>query len=234
MMGADLAFIESEIHRRLLQEAVDDARRDPDVIGVMLTGSFARGDAYPGSDLDIHLLLRDGCRRDFRAELRQGILVECSYADEAHARSQLARDPMHVYSYLDGRILYDPEGRLGALVAAARARFATYRVPAKESRGIAHWLCSARIKIAAARDAGDRLRAAYIASTSSWEMLRGIWAAYDKPVPPSGALWAHLGDLPAGPPDIEAWLRRLFAGDTADRIEAAIEITDWVLSQLEE
>ncbi len=233
-MGQDLAFIESEVHRHLLWEVLDDARRDPDVVGVMLTGSLARGDAYSGSDLDVHILLRDGCSREFHAELYHGILVECSYTDEARARSSLARDPMHVYSYLDGRILYDPQGRLQALFSAARARFEAYRVLAEEAYGIAHWLRSARIKIAAARDAGDELRAAYVASTSSWEMLRGIWAAYDKPVPPCGALWAHLHDLPAGPPDIEAWLRRLFAGDTADRISAAIEIIDWVLPRLEE
>jgi hypothetical protein len=140
---------------------------------------------------------------------------------------------MHVYTYLDGRILYDPEGRLQALVSAARARFGAYRVPAEEAHGIAHWLHSARIKIVAARDAGDELRAAYVASTSSWEMLRGIWAAHDKPVPPSGALWAHLHDLPAGPPDVEAWLRMLFTGDTSARISAAIEIIDWVLPRLE-
>ena len=234
MTGPDLAFIESEVHRRLLREVLDDARRDPDVVGVMLTGSLARGDAYPGSDLDVHVLLRDGCSRDFKAELSQGILVECSYADEARARSKIERDPMHVYAYLDGRILYDPEGRLQALVSAARARFEGYRGPDEEAHRIAHWLHSARIKIAAARDAGDELRAAYVTSTSSWEMLRGIWAAYDKPVPPSGALWAHLHDLPAGPPDIEAWLRRLFAGDTCDRISAAIEIIDWVLPRLED
>ena len=233
-MGADLAFIESEIHHRLLQEVLDDAYRDSDAIGVMLEGSVARGDAYPGSDLDVHILLRDGCSREFYAELRQGILVECSYADEAHARSKLERDPMHIYSYLDGRILYDPEGRLQALVSAARACFEAYHVPAEEARGIAHWLKSSRIKIAAARDAGDELRAAYVASTSAWEMLRGIWAAHDRPVPPCGALWAHLHDLPAGPPDVEAWLRRLFAGDTPDRIGAAIEIIDWVLPRLEE
>jgi predicted nucleotidyltransferase len=233
-MGQDLAFIESEVHRHLLQEALDDARRDPDVIGVMLTGSLARGDAYPGSDLDVQILLRDGCSREFHAELRQGILVECSYADEALARSKLARDPMHVYSYLDGRILHDPQGRLETLVSAARARFEAYRVPAEEARGIAHWLHSARIKIAAARDTGDELRAAYVTSTSAWEMLRGIWAAYDKPMPPCGALWAHLHDLPAGPPDIAAWLRRLFVGATSDRIGAAIEIIDWVLPRLEE
>lgn len=94
-------------------------------------------------------------------------------------------------------------------------------------------LHSARIKIVAARDAGDELRAAYVTSTSAWEMLRGIWAVYDKPVPPGGALWAHLHDLPAGPPDIEAWLRVLFAGDTSDRTGVAIEIIDWVLPHLE-
>ena len=166
-MGADLAFIENEVHRRLLREAIDDARRDPDVIGIMLTGSLARGDAYPGSDLDVQILLRDGCSREFHAELRRGILVECSYADETRTRSKIEHDPMNVYSYLDGRILYDPGGRLEALVSAARARFDTYRVPAEEAHRIAHWLKSARIKIGAARDAGDELRAAYVAGTSA-------------------------------------------------------------------
>ena len=60
-MSIDLASIANETHRCLLQEILDRACRDDEVIGVLLTGSVARGDAYPGSDLDVFMPLRDGC-----------------------------------------------------------------------------------------------------------------------------------------------------------------------------
>ena len=232
-MSTDLSFVQHEVHRRLLAEILERACRDGDVTGVLLKGSVARGDAYPRSDLDIQILLRDGCRRPFHAQEREGILVECGYADDARARDRIARDPMWVYAYLDGRILHDPQGHLAALVRVARARCDAYRVSAGEKRAIAHWLKSARLKIVAARNAGDELRATYVASTSSWEILKGLWAVHDKPMPPAGAVWAHIRDLSLGPPDISAWLERLFAGRAPDRIRAAVEIIDWVLPILE-
>jgi len=229
----DLTFIQSEIHRLLLQQILDEADGDKEVIGVLLKGSVARGDAYPGSDLDVHVLLKDGCTRAFSSEERRGTLVECTYIDYPRARSKLERDPMHVYAYLDGRILYDPTGRLQELTDVARARFQTYRVSAKEKRKIAHWLKSAHIKIAAAQDAGDELRAAYVTGVTSWVILEGIWAVHEKPVPPCGAVWAHIQDLSPETPNIEAWLRRLFGEDASDRIQAAVEIIAWVVLILE-
>jgi hypothetical protein len=229
----DLSTIRGETHRRLLGGILDEVKRDGEAIGLLLKGSVARGDAYPGSDLDLQVLLGDGCSRTFRAEDKQGVLVEWTYVDGALARSTLERDPMNVYAYLDGRILYDPHGRLRALTGVARARYEAYRAPVREKRRIAHWLQSAKTKIVAARDAGDELRASYVASTTSWVILEGIWAACDKPVPPSGALWAHIPDLSTSSADVEACMQRLFGEDTSDRVVATLEIVDWVVPLLE-
>ncbi len=43
-----------------LEALLDRARHDRDVLAVMLFGSAARGDAHPGSDLDVCLVLRPG------------------------------------------------------------------------------------------------------------------------------------------------------------------------------
>ena len=229
----DLGFVQFERHRRLLCEVLERTRDDPEVLGVLLKGSVARGDAYPGSDLDVQILLRRrGCNRAFRSEVREGIVVECSFSDPDQARDKLARKPMWVYAYLDGRILYDPEGGLAALVALAHARFEGYCASATEKTRLAYWLESARQKIGAAMDAGDVVKAAYVASTTSWPILEALWAANDKPVPSCGSVWAHVGDLDRGPPGVEALLRRLFAGETADRVQAAVEIVDWAVPAL--
>lgn len=228
----DLSWVRSALHRELLQEILDQARCDADVAGILLKGSVARGDAYPGSDLDVQVLLRDGCSRPFQAEFRRGILVERSYADHALAQARLEKDPTWVYAYLDGRILYDPEGRLAQLVQAARTGFEHYRVPAATRDEISYWLQSARIKIVAALDAGDTFRAAYVAATTSWPILEGIWAANEKPMPPCGAVWAHVGDLTRGPPDVTGRLRLLFGGDMRERAGAALDLIAWIVREL--
>jgi predicted nucleotidyltransferase len=228
----DLGWVRSAVHRELLQEILDRARCDADIAGILLKGSVARGDAYPGSDLDVQVLLRDGCSRPFQAEFRRGILVERSYADDALAQSRLKKDPAWVYAYLDGRILYDPEGRLARLVQAAQTRFERYHAPAATRDEISYWLQSARIKMVAALDAGDTFRAAYVAATTSWKILEGIWAANEKPVPPCGAVWAHVGDLNRGPSDVTDRLRLLFGGDTRERAGAALDLIAWTVREL--
>jgi hypothetical protein len=112
--------------------------------------------------------------------------------------------------------------------------FETYRISGEERDGILYWLKSTRIKVVAAKDAGDRLKASYVSTVTSWKILEGIWAANDRPVPPCGAVWAHIKDLSKTPAYIEAWLQRLFVGNADDRIETAVEIMDWIIPLLEE
>lgn len=47
---------------RLRERAGDLLERRPDVMEVRLFGSLARGDAHPGSDADLFVIVRDGAK----------------------------------------------------------------------------------------------------------------------------------------------------------------------------
>jgi len=227
-MAQQFGFVTHERHRIIPTEVIEEAQADGDVTGLLLAGSVARGDAGPSSDLDIYVLLRDGCARAFRSEVRQGLLVEYKSADFARAHSQIERSPMEVYAYLTGRVLRDEGNRLAELTAFAHQTFQSYKTPGEERRGIRYWLQSADIKVRAALEAGEELKAAFIVGTTSWKMLEGVWAVNDRPMPPSGGVKAHLADLTLQPPPEADWFARLFLGDTSARIETALDLIGWL------
>lgn len=229
----DISFLAATRHRRLLDELLSELDHDERVTSVLLAGSLGRGDAPPGSDVDLVVLVADGVPAAFRSERRNGILIERNYQDEATAREQLAARPMRVYTYLDGRILRDATGGLTRLAAQARVQFATYRTPPKEREAIAYWLRSAQDKIRAAQEVEDLLRAAYWTSTTSWKLLEGLWAAHDRPMPPGGSVWAHLGDLSGVTPELARHLHVLFLGEAAARSAAIVTLIDATLLLLE-
>src|SRR5689334_5021800 len=67
----------------LLQRLLAEATADAEVVGVLLTGSLARGDALPGTDVDLRVILADGVERAAVDEVREGVMVEWGFPDEA-------------------------------------------------------------------------------------------------------------------------------------------------------
>ena len=221
------------IYQTLIQQIVDEAMYQKDILAVLLIGSVARGDALLGADLDLRFIVAPGVSRKAEPEVRQGILIERGYADMAQAQSKLATNPMKIYNYLDGHILFDPESLLAQLKEQALQLFKTYQYTKKEREGIAYWLKSARLKMNVALGAGDILKAAFVATTTSWEILVGLWAVNDKPMPPNSSVWFHLKDLSIVPHDLEETLKRLFCGETLTRVHTAMSLIDWILPYLD-
>lgn len=217
----------------LLEELVAEARRDDEVVGVLLTGSLARGDALPGTDVDLRVILGDGVSRPALHEVRGGVPVEWGYADERAARDALEKAPMHVYAYLDGRILHDPEGVLARLRQCAQERFDAYLVSEVERAELAANLRYPAEKVRVALAGGDLLKAAFVTATASWYLIEGLWAANDRPLPPNSSVRPHLRDL-AGPPEVENLYGELFLADAERRAEVALYLYDWVLGALGE
>ncbi|MFC3769083.1 nucleotidyltransferase domain-containing protein [Paenibacillus sp. GCM10012303] len=202
---ADLTFIRSGVRgAEMLEAAVADA----DVSGLMVSGSVARGDAAEGSDLDLYVLLKKGCSRDFYTGNHSGILLEIKYADFDKALDKLNRNSMEMYNYLDGHILYDPEGLVQKLSVIATENYNGYRSSRKDKKETAHWLLSAKTKMEAAAGAGDSLKASFVASTTSYKILEAFWLVNHKPMPPSGGVLAYLKDLEHGAALLEDWMSR--------------------------
>jgi predicted nucleotidyltransferase len=220
------------LYGKLVEDLVEEARGDEEIVGLLLTGSLARGDALPGTDIDLRYVLADGLTRAARSAPRDGVLVEQSFTDAAAARATLEANPMHVYAYLDGRILHDPLGVLAELRTLAERRFQAYRTPAEEKARIAFLLGCSQDKIDVAWNGGDLLKAAFVTGTSSWQIIEGLWAANDRPLPPNSSVRPHLGDLAAGPAGVEATYERLFLGDTVERVETAQELIGWIVTRL--
>lgn len=230
---ASLGFVQHPVHRAVLEDILAETQDDPEVVGVLLAGSVARRDAFPGSDLDLRVLLADGSESDFVSETRHGVSVEMNYRDFAGFAAKLEQNPMEVYAYLDGRVLLDRRDEWRLLRVLAQTRFENYRAGLETRRSMAYWLNASRIKLAAAWEAGDLLRASYIATTSTWKLLEGLWALNNRPMPPAGAMWAHLSDLRLAPDNLETLLEQVFVGGTLERLVAMLSLLDWVLVRLE-
>ncbi|MCS7067732.1 MAG: nucleotidyltransferase domain-containing protein [Meiothermus sp.] len=215
----------------LIAQVVEMLKSDPKVMGVLLTGSRARGDATPGSDVDFWVLLSGVNERKFRSEVRQGYRVELHFRNLVQARDKLRSHPMELYSHLDGKILYDPEGKLAELQSEAEQLYQSYQMPEAERKALAYRLESARRKLQTALDEQAQLKMGYLASTLSWNILEGLWAANQKPMPPAGAVLAHLSKLEAPLPHFEL-MNALFSADPLTRSKTALTLIDWVLPRI--
>ncbi|WP_340003760.1 nucleotidyltransferase domain-containing protein [Paenibacillus sp. FSL K6-0276] len=230
----DLSFIKSQVHHNLLADILQKAISDEEISGVMLCGSFARGDANEGSDLDIYIVLKNDYNRSFYAETKHGILIEIKYANVEKAREKLRLNSMEVYNYIDGNILYDSEGLLEGLSNYAMECFHDYKSKPKDKRETSHWLKSSKIKIQAAFQAGDVLKASFVVSTSSYKILEAFWLINNMPMPPNGGVLTHLKDLKVGSSYLEKWKEDLFLGSNEVRISTALEMIDFVTPFLEQ
>ncbi|MGE6539227.1 nucleotidyltransferase domain-containing protein [Bacillus luti] len=232
-MIGNLSFITYEQHKKLVQTIVAEILSIDTVNGCILIGSVSRGDAYPDSDLDLYILLEDGQKKKFHSEMREDILVEYKSADFNLIQVNFKNNPMELYSFLEGEILFDKSGELKKLKEIATYEFENYRVSSDKVKGIIHWLHSSLIKIQSALKANDELKASYIIHTSTWTLLEGIWAINNKPTPPAGSVLRYIQALPNKPIHLDKLLNRLFLGDTTERISTAIVLIEWILHNLE-
>jgi len=216
----------------LIENTVTTLRTDPKVAGILLTGSQARGDSIPGSDLDFWVLLTGVSERRFRSEQTDGVWTEFHFRNLVQARELMRQNPMELYSHLDGRILHDEGGKLAELRTEAEHLYQTFQLPEAERRALSYWLSSAKRKLEAALNEGNLLRVSYIVSTSSWKLMEGLWAANSKPVPPPGAVFAHIRSLQSPMPQ-DQLLANLFEAEPYIRAKTSMSLIDWVLARLD-
>ncbi len=229
-----VSFIAFEPHRQLVAALLTEAQRRPEVVGVLLIGSLGRGNAVPGSDVDLLLLVADGRseERPVHHEERAGVLIELHYRDSAWASAQMDRDSEWIYAYLEGRILYDPTGNLARLVASAQERFAAYRTPPQDKARIVFLADRTRDKLQAALAVEDHARAGTIVALGAGGIVRLLWAAHDRPTVGPTNLWHHLAALPDFPAETQQHVRELLLGHSPERVEAAIALCTAIVTRL--
>ena len=197
---------------------------------VLVAGSWARGEALPGSDLDLYAILADGEPATFAAVEEDGIFVERTGMDGARARAKIATNPMSWATFLDGVALVD-DGVVASLRGAAEEARGAWRPDPDDVRGCAHWLRSAVVKVEACLAAGEEARAAFAAQSTTFELARGIFLVNGRPIMAAGAVWGELGRLASRPDGLE---EILLGADVTTRCEAFVRAARWTIARLEE
>jgi len=205
--------------------AIETLRYLPGVRGAALTGSWARGDAAQGSDVDLLVLCGEN---HFEATWHEGVLIETSYTTYEHALEKLAKTPMEPYRWLDAKILFD-DGGLADLMRTARSTYACYTTPESEKRRLAHWLRSLELKLSAAGN--DALKVRFFTATNAWILLEAVWAVNNRPMPPTATAYRLCPQLDCIP--FPHWFEELFHENETHRAEATRKIISWAVERLE-
>jgi predicted nucleotidyltransferase len=132
---------------RAVQQHIETLQADPNVLGILLFGSWARGNNRPDSDIDLLVIVQQGFERTI--EYREGQAFEITYTTE-HAAVEYWRsspdDAVELWSI--AKVLFDRDGTMARLQRVGRDIQDQGKPPLAPAR-LAH----------AQFDIGDQLRA---------------------------------------------------------------------------
>jgi len=77
----------------------------------------------------------------------------------------------------------------------------------------------------------DALKMRYLVSTNAWILLEAVWAANDRPMPPTATAYRRYTQLGCVP--FPGWFEELFHENDAHRMEATRRIIAWAAERLE-
>ncbi len=207
----------------LLDNEIEALKKDQSIYGVLLSGSLAYEKATEYSVIDLIVLSN---KNEFLSRRVEGILIEEHFHIYEKLVDGLDKNPVEVYKYIYSKILFD-DGRLADLIKKAQFLYDHYKTPMEEKEKINYWLTTVKDKLKGAIYNIDSLKTSYLLSTSSWEVLKGVWAVNDKPMPPSSIAFVFNHSLAVVP--FDKWFESLFDKDFTSRAESMIRIIDWII-----
>lgn len=203
---------------------------EPQINALMLIGSRARADHYPISDYDFYALVKEPIQT-FKSNMRQGVLVEVHYRLFPQAKNRIKTYKPDLYSFLEGRILHDPQGQLEQLKTLANTCFKNYRTKSAELAKKLHWLNAVQSKLDASLSASDKAQTGFLLSTTTWPLLETLFALNDVPMPSSSAVRTYLAILKRQPEGLEAKLSTLYTADVTKRANIMQNLTRWLVGE---
>ncbi len=215
------------IQLKIFSKIQEQLKKEKFVSGIMLMGSVAQNNASAESDLDIMVLSNEN---SFKTEICDGVLVEYIFTTFDTRLQKLINNEMEVYHFINNKIIYDKDNQLHYLMEIAIEKYNNFTTEKEIKAQIYHWLFSTKIKLLSAIKSSNILKQNYIVSTNSWKIIEAIYAINDKPVPPSSAVIRLCDKLENIP--YKNWFETLFIGNDNSKVNAMINIIEWILPQL--
>jgi predicted nucleotidyltransferase len=227
------------LHRRVLSAVLAEARADRNVRGLLLAGSLARGTARADSDIDVLAVTSgqnaDAGWRSVSRPLPVDALVRTAGEWQARFAPDRPGDESWGYAFLDGVVLYDPDGITSRLISDAAGIHERYRVPAPVKAHYTKLWHHVRPKMHAVLGHGDPVEIGWASAVMTNDLLRTVWAANELPNPSLdlGTVQRHLGDLTI-PASAAAELRAILRAGPQESLQRQLDLIDAVLPHLEE
>jgi len=101
-------------------------------LGIVISGSVARGDFGSRSDVDLYILMEDEHEKTFKTEVIDGRRFEFTYYPLKTLRKEImekTENPRALNVFNEAKILYDPKGIAQELVELAKHRYKTFKYP---------------------------------------------------------------------------------------------------------
>lgn len=93
----------------VIEKFIEELKAREEILGILVFGSYARGDQRENSDVDVLALVNEGAWRDVIT--KDGQIFEMVYASLADAKSFYEHNPNDaVQQWNDGQIVYDKNG----------------------------------------------------------------------------------------------------------------------------
>lgn len=216
-------------HRRVVDEVLAGLRARPEVRGVLLSGSLARGTARTDSDVDILVVVTslpdDLPRFGATAPLPVDLLVRTAEQWRLRFTPDRVGDESWGYAFLDGLVLHDPGDVVAGLVADAEECHARYRTPEPIKAHYAALWRHVRPKMLAVQRRGDPVEVGWAAAVMTNDLLRTVWAVNDLPNPSLdlGTVQRHLDDLTT-PPGVADRLRVLLRSSPEEALRGHLDL----------
>jgi hypothetical protein len=227
----------TRLREDVLEAVLAGHRASSGVLGVLLSGSLARGTARQDSDIDLLLVLADGRTRRFDRQHHGPIVVEQNTRTAADWTEQFTPsrigDESWGYAFLDGVILYDPHGAVAQLVAAAADAQAAYRLPDPIR---AHYTWSwdhVRPKLEAVLRLDDATEIGWAVAAMTEHLMKTLWAINGRSLPSLdlGCFQRHLDDL-AVPPEAPTLVRAMLQAPPKEGVRWQLRILELALPYL--
>ncbi|MBL7059319.1 nucleotidyltransferase domain-containing protein [Candidatus Pacearchaeota archaeon] len=110
--GAKFIFYEEpyiymlEIHRKAIDNVINEWKKDPKVLCILLYGSVARGTANKNSDIDIEVFREGGKTRHIETKI-DGVDIDLYVYPVKKIIEHVKKNPFLTYPYLEEKILFE-------------------------------------------------------------------------------------------------------------------------------
>jgi predicted nucleotidyltransferase len=225
-------------YREIVEEVIREFKRQSGIIAVLLSGSVAREDYTPYSDIEFNVVVDKASERKFkdedlwRSRNIRGVFVEIYYGSLESWKKRLLsqkEEPRCLNQFFEAKILHDSNGAAKYLVNLAKEVYSHFTYPPQCMKLAQYALRHNKNKILSDLYHGKKLVATMDADFATGWVLRSL--AYTFNIP--NTEWSrnlekiltsrHLTD------EFKKTLILAIRGSSKQRVQAAIHLSDLYL-----